>query len=213
MALIAIFLLTLVPVRSKMLHEEQKVQGRVANEGFGFAVTIPPGRTATRVQNIKTLFISVSLPKPVNIEIHAELDPNPEEKFDARIQGYLKLMRESGETDIALSDPQDVLLGNLRGARYRIHFNKADGKSADVIWIQARRTIQKPDRRVIIVQVTLGGDSSDVTEYESELNLVTGSFEWFDSPVTPHNKRMQQSLQASFVVTADITCTPADARR
>ena len=105
-ALIALLLLTIVPIRSKVLTQEKKVQGRVANEAFGFAVTIPPGRTATRVQNVKTLFISVSLPKPVNIDIQAEVNPEHDEELDATIQQYIKLLRDSGETDIVRSDPQ-----------------------------------------------------------------------------------------------------------
>jgi ABC-type proline/glycine betaine transport system permease subunit len=60
-SLIAMLLLALLPIQSKTLSQEQQVRGRVVNDAFGFAVTIPPGRTATRVQHItsdaKTLFL------------------------------------------------------------------------------------------------------------------------------------------------------------
>lgn len=122
----------------------------------------------------------MSLPKPVNIEINAERDPEHDEGVDAEIRNYINLLRKSGCTDIVCSGPQPVSLGNLPGTRYRIHLIGPDGMAGDVIWIDGKRTSQKQNDHVVTVSITLGGSSSDVAEYESELDSVVRSFEWLD---------------------------------
>jgi len=185
-ALIVVLAPAFLPTGSRALSQEQKVRDHVVNDLFGFAVTIPPGRTATRVQHVasdaKTLFISVSLPKPVNIEIYAECDPQHDEELGVQIQRYISELRRLGGTEIVSSGPQPVSLGSLQGSKYQIHFSGPDGRASHVIWIGGKRKPQPHDRRVIVVSVTLGGDSLDVAEYESELNVVVQSFEWLDSP-------------------------------
>lgn len=186
--------MALCSIQSRALSQEQTVRGRVVNNVFGFAVTIPPGRTATRVEHVasdaRTLFISVSLPKPVNIDINAELDPEHEAEPDAQIRRYIDHLRKLGCTDIVSSGPQPISLGNLAGGKYRIHVIEPDGEPNDVIWISGKRTLQPHNNHVILVSVTLGGSSADVAEYESEMDAVVQSFEWIDSPAMPPNDGM-----------------------
>lgn len=194
---IAVLALVLLSTMGKVVAQERKVQGRVENSAFGFAVTIPPERTATLVQNSSigspTLFITVALPKPVGLDLLAEFSSDRNRDPDADIRAHIKSLSKLGVKDITRDEGQAVMLGDLPARKYRVHCTDSEGASNSEVWVVARRALRDESKRSITYTITLGGPSADVEASEADLDSLVRSFEVIGIVAAPPNNAMQRT--------------------
>jgi hypothetical protein len=189
---ITVFAAGLLAAMGTTVAQERKVQSRVENPVFGFAVTIPPERTATLVQSsssgIPMLFITVKLPKPVGLDFLAEFSDDYNKAPEEIIEASIKLLKELGIKDIKRDKGQAIMLGNLPAQKFRVHSTDSDGNSYSQVWVIARRLLQNGSKKLITYTITLGGSSADVDLSEGDLDLLVQSFEVIDIVTTPPKK-------------------------
>jgi hypothetical protein len=181
--------------------QERTVRDRVENSAFGFAVTIPPDRTATQVQHSggdsPTLFITVALSRPVGLDFFAAFGPNQNNDLDADVRAHIKSLRDLHVTNITYNEGQPTMLGKLPARKYRVHCLDSEGSSYSEVWIVAKRALSD-SKGVVTYTVTLGGLTADVAASESDLDTMVRSFEVIDFTPTPPNKSLDRSGGCAF---------------